>query len=202
MDGLFILAIIAWVILSAVSGKKQKEQREARKKAASAGGRPTQAGPFPDAFPEASPGARPAPVRPQAPPAPAGQRMPEAAFAAEGDTTPAQAKARGEQPRRPVPPPENRMNSGMQSTLRGTPMQHTLEVSGVSGHAHEETSITGVQGEPCPPEKPGKTAAGKAAPAVASAPSGAFRWNQNQVLQGVVMAEILGKPRCLRQERR
>ncbi len=65
--------------------------------------------------------------------------------------------------------------------------QHVVEASSISGHAHEETSMTGIR-PPCPPD------AQTAPKPPSSAPGGeaGFVWRQNEVLSGIVMAEILG----------
>ena len=65
---------------------------------------------------------------------------------------------------------------------------HTVTVSGESGHAHEETSASGVV-ENCPPDK------APAKPSVTPAQSAgetAFVWNVAAARNGLVMAEILG----------
>ena len=74
-----------------------------------------------------------------------------------------------------------------------TSITHTVTVSSESGHAHEETSATGIQAN-CPPDKaPAKQTAQKTQPAADSA----FTWNVEAARSGLVMAEILGP--CLAQ---
>lgn len=65
---------------------------------------------------------------------------------------------------------------------------HTVSVSSESGHAHEETSASGIQ-ENCPPEK---TQAKQAQQTAQDYPESAFYWNVNAARSGLVMAEILG----------
>lgn len=65
---------------------------------------------------------------------------------------------------------------------------HEVKPSSETGHAHEETSMNGVDAS-CPPEKLSSVQAAAAAPD--SAPS-AFVWNPAGVRNGLVMAEILG----------
>ena len=60
-------------------------------------------------------------------------------------------------------------------------------MSSESGHAHEETSASGIV-ENCPPEK--ATAKQTAQPTVSGSQS-AFVWNVEAVRSGFVMAEIL-----------
>ncbi len=67
---------------------------------------------------------------------------------------------------------------------------HMVTVSSESGHAHEETSASGISAE-CPPEKPQAKPAKPAA--TSQAPfENAFVWNTESVRSGLVMAEILG----------
>jgi hypothetical protein len=65
---------------------------------------------------------------------------------------------------------------------------HTVTVSSESGHAHEETSASGIV-ENCPPDKaPAKSSAALAQ----STGETAFVWNAAAARNGLVMAEILG----------
>ena len=69
-----------------------------------------------------------------------------------------------------------------------TSITHTVTVSSESGHAHEETSASGVAAD-CPPDK----APAKQAPQQAQGPfENAFTWDVQSVRTGLVMAEILG----------
>ena len=69
-----------------------------------------------------------------------------------------------------------------------TSITHTVTVSSESGHAHEETSASGVEAE-CPPDKaPAKQTAQQAQGRVENA----FTWDVQSVRNGLVMAEILG----------
>ena len=74
-----------------------------------------------------------------------------------------------------------------------TSITHTVTVSSESGHAHEETSASGVV-EECPPEK----APAKQAAASAGTGESAFIWNAASARHGLVMAEILGPCLALR----
>lgn len=105
-----------------------------------------------------------------------------------------------------------------------TPQQrrHTLEPSRKTGHAHAETSMSGVS-DVCPPDKApfekaplgdrlaaykaqkrqtAQTAVLSAAPQAidlaAASPEMAFRFDPNRVREGLIYAEILGKPKALR----
>ncbi len=69
-----------------------------------------------------------------------------------------------------------------------TSITHTVTVSSESGHAHEETSASGVETN-CPPDK----APAKQTPQQAQSPfENAFTWDVQSVRNGLVMAEILG----------
>lgn len=86
--------------------------------------------------------------------------------------------------------------------------RHTLQPSSLSGHAHMESSLTGFE-EDCPPNaKPARQPSRKKATAPAASSQVAqgsaladagtvFTWNANSVTQGLILAEILGKPKSL-----
>ena len=74
-----------------------------------------------------------------------------------------------------------------------TSITHTVTVSSESGHAHEETSASGITAD-CPPEKAPAKQTQAPAP---SASATAFTWDVQSVRSGLVMAEILGP--CLAQ---
>ncbi|HWQ99168.1 MAG TPA: hypothetical protein VN538_13890 [Clostridia bacterium] len=65
---------------------------------------------------------------------------------------------------------------------------HTVTISSESGHAHEESSASGVAAD-CPPEKAPAKQTAAATPAKAES---AFVWDANAVRSGLVMGEILG----------
>lgn len=188
-----VILVVAWVVISAIGNKKKQQARaEAEKQAA-----------------EKQAAARPAP---QPPP----QARPAAPFSpyfpdvqAEGPVPPAPGmpQARGMQPPpRPVQQkpmregmqaaPVTRMQQGPASSLTELHQteRHTLTPSGKTGHAHQETSMTGFEPD-CPPEKtPRRTALGT--DAYAGMP--AFTWKPDAVLNGMVYAEILARPKALR----
>jgi len=86
-----------------------------------------------------------------------------------------------------------------QSSLRQIDVSssHAVTPSGISGHAHQETSMSGFDTS-CPPEKASAT---QPAPSVAAAVSAdsAFVWNPADARIGLVMAEILGPCLALRE---
>lgn len=74
---------------------------------------------------------------------------------------------------------------------------HVVAPSSISGHAHEETSMSGVNAS-CPP---GQTPAVQPAQTAAATASGesAFVWDPANARTGLVMAEILGPCLALRE---
>ena len=73
-------------------------------------------------------------------------------------------------------------------TEKDTSITHTVTVSSESGHAHEETSASGIA-ENCPPEK---TPTKQGATPVTYTGGTAFVWSVEAARNGLVMAEILG----------
>ncbi len=82
------------------------------------------------------------------------------------------------------------------STLREaqSSITHTVTASSESGHAHEETSATGIV-QDCPPEK---APVQPAAQGGRTAGESAFVWDVERARSGLVMAEILGPCLALR----
>ena len=75
-----------------------------------------------------------------------------------------------------------------------TSITHTVTVSSESGHAHEETSASGILAD-CPPDK---TPAKQATQQAQGRFDNAFTWDVQSVRSGLVMAEILGPCLALR----
>lgn len=71
--------------------------------------------------------------------------------------------------------------------------EHVVRASSESEHAHEETSMTGIE-PACPPDQ--KPSAESKAPAF----TGGFVWDASQAMSGLVMAEILSPCKALRSE--
>ena len=86
--------------------------------------------------------------------------------------------------------------SAVKSTLTEakTSITHTVTVSSESGHAHEESSASGIAAD-CPPEKAPAKQTAAATPAKAES---AFVWDAEAVRTGLVMGEILGPCLALR----
>ena len=86
------------------------------------------------------------------------------------------------------------------SDYSGTPRySHVVTSTLEGGHTHTESSMTGE--EACPPPKAAmqKQTAEKA-PAANAATGGLISFQPNNVLQGVLYAEILGKPKALQRK--
>ena len=77
-------------------------------------------------------------------------------------------------------------------TQAGSSIQHVVTVSSQSGHAHQETSMTGIRPD-CPPDQP---PVDQAVQAVGG--ESAFLWDVADARKGLVMAEILGPCLALR----
>lgn len=197
MPWLFILVAIVWVVIGAAGNKKKQQARaEAEKQAAAQRQQPASAAP-----------PQPRPAAPFSPYFPDAQRpAPQPARPASQPQRPAPTQAMSQPRMQQVPAsrmqqgmqegPASRMQTGPASTLTELKQtqRHTLVPSDRSGHAHQETSMTGFEPD-CPPET---RAAAVSAASRAYAGMPAFSWNPNAVLNGMVYAEILSKPKALR----
>ncbi len=213
MDALAALALIAWIALSVFRKKKQKEAAEAAKRA-SAERAATQTAPTapPAAKPQYdAPVERPAASKPDFDPFFGGlmDALNELDPNARKQAAPQAPAARPAQPagHQAVPlqqPPKQRVQSGMQSQMadRTTTMQstlrHALEASSITGHAHTESSITGVEPECAPADtRFPKNAHSSVQQDLAPETGSAFTWNVDDAARGLILSEILGKPRAL-----
>lgn len=192
METILIILAIVWVVIPILAKSKQKQAKEQAERERLARQRAAQA----------------AALQQQAERARATSQM---------RTAPLTPNVRPSQPSF-VPSPEG---TGSQEGMAGTVLQgelthsvstnlkevkstltqlnvssdHAVTPSSVSGHAHEETSMVGVDAS-CPPEKLSSVQA--AAAATDAAPS-AFVWNPADARNGLVMAEILGPCVALRE---
>lgn len=182
MDILAILGIVAWVILSAVSKKKKQEAKAARENAAQE-----------DAAPS-----RPAPAQPSRPVQKKTQEQTpfDPYFSAKTADAPS--------PSAPVPAQHKPIQATMQRPLTSQLTEiaehassHVVEASSISGHAHEETSMSGIAAD-CKPEPHKKRSAPATVPAPAAASASAFSWDPADARNGLILAEIMGKPKALR----
>ena len=178
-----ILLIVVLGIVSSIASKKRKE--EMKKKAEQRPGYPPQHSPYGQktASPKTSTTNRPSkPVSPAAPNKKVTPGVdskwpwPMAAQKAQGKTKPAPSGNYGGTPR---------YTHVVTSTLEG-------------GHTHTESSLTGE--ESCPPPKPAAQKPAAAAQTPDANPSPLLNLQSNAVLQGVLYAEILGKPKALQRK--
>jgi len=166
-----VLVAIIWAVASAASQKKkQQAKREAEARAA------TQAQPARPA---------PAPVRPTIRPSVAPPPTPQSWAPAAASSTMSAPRAEG----RPG-------EIASRLTELAHTQRHTLAPSHETGHAHQETSMTGFEPD-CPPLVSAFDTATEAP--MASAPGmSAFTWRPDAVRDGLIYAEILSKPKALR----
>ena len=86
-------------------------------------------------------------------------------------------------------------------TQIGETKRHELEASFITGHAHEETSMTGVQKDCASTAKKVSVEAARAATvtsAVQPVSAMGLRFDAEAVRNGIIYAEILDKPKALR----
>ena len=175
----FILLIVLVGIITSITSKKRKE--EMKKKAEQRPGYPPQHSPYaPSKSTTANRQQKPvSPAAPNKKPTPGVDSKwpwPTAAQKAQGKTKPAPSGNYGGTPR---------YTHVVTSTLEG-------------GHTHTESSLTGE--ESCPPPKPAAQKPAAAAQTPDANPSPLLNLQSNAVLQGVLYAEILGKPKALQRK--
>ncbi len=181
MNPVFIFLIAVVWILSAITSKKKKE--EAKKRAEQ---KPLPVSPQKTAGPP-----KPAAASRQTKPAPS-------AAAQKGGST-----GRGIDSKWPWPTAAEKAQSKAKTTqsasYAGTPRYtHVVTSTLEGGHTHTESSMTGE--ESCPPPQatvPKHTEAPKA-PQESCGPL--LNFKTNSVLQGILYAEILGKPKALQRQ--
>ena len=174
-----ILLIVLVGIITSITSKKRKE--EMKKKAEQRPGYPPQHSPYaPSKSTTANQQQKPvSPAAPNKKPTPGVDSKwpwPTAAERAQGKTKPAPSGNYGGTPR---------YTHVVTSTLEG-------------GHTHTESSLTGE--ESCPPPKPAAQKPAAAAQTPDANPSPLLNLQSNAVLQGVLYAEILGKPKALQRK--
>ena len=94
--------------------------------------------------------------------------------------------------------PQTRTRAAMTAQVHASnESRHTLEASSLTGHSHVESSLTGLAAD-CPPESQLRRSAGATVAAcVDSGASIPFEWNASEVARGLILSEILGKPKAL-----
>jgi len=94
---------------------------------------------------------------------------------------------------------QNKPQPAASSKYGGTPRYtHVVTSTLEGGHTHTESSMTGE--ESCPPPKPVAQKRPEAEPIPASNAGALLSFQTNSVLQGVLYAEILGKPKALQRK--
>jgi len=210
MDGLLFLLAIVYMIVSAAGSKNKKQKQEAAKKArqafetAQSANNQAQGGGVEKPQPAPARQARPATKQPMP------RRFPED-FQQAARTLLTQ-KANQQQVTTPAADsrPEARpLQEGESATsIRRTPIEsrltqiqatqrHTLEASSLTGHAHEESSLSGVQEDCITPRKRASISQGteESSPRIASSLP---VFNADTARLGILYGEILGKPKALR----
>lgn len=188
METVLIILAIIWIIVP-IAMKKKQQQAKAEEAARQAARQRAQQAAQQQQRPQQS--LRTAPLAPSVrPSSPAFQPSFEGIGSQEGQSGPV---LQGEQPHEVM---DDLKRVGSTLTEAKTGITHTVTVSSESGHAHEETSASGIVAE-CPPdEAPPQKAAQAAAPAAMD--DSAFGWDVAQARTGLVMAEILGPCLALR----
>ncbi len=181
MQGIIFVIAILWVVFGAIVKKKQNDAqqaaaRERARRQAALDAERQRAG-----AEQAKTRVAPQPIRPSVvlhdEPAP---QTPRLSVPAEGDG-------------RRIPAAQMRLR---------TEAEHVVRATSEGGHTHTESSITSVSA-PCAPDAithSVETAAHVGADRQTdSQTENPFVWDQNAVLSGLVMSEILGKPLALRE---
>jgi hypothetical protein len=183
MTWTIILLVIFWVIIPIIaknSQKKAKAAEEERRRAM------RQQAPQPQRAPQPM---RTAPIAPTV-------RPTQVTISASGEGSASQEGFDGTTFEGELPHDVKPDLSTAKSTLTEakTSITHSVTVSSESGHAHEESSASGIAAD-CPPEKAPAKQAPAATPKQADS---AFVWDVNAARTGLVMGEILGPCLALR----
>ena len=175
METVLILLAIVWVIVPVLAKKKQQQAKEEAERQRAARQQ------APQATPQRAPQAvRTAPLTPT-------MRTPmkasyEGTDSSEGNFS----GSLGGTSRQKAALNLKEVTSTLTQSMNS--ITHTVAVSSESGHAHEETSMSGLDSS-CPPDQmpanqPTQSASGYSYTA--------FNWHVEQARNGLVMAEILG----------
>ena len=175
MQGLLVFVVIASIVM-AIANKKNKAQAQKRPTAPPPGAPASGAAP-----------ARTAQVKPSASAAPTARNTTLSQKPSAPGTSkwpwPAQNSA---QPQKKAATP----------AYGGTPRYtHVVTSTLEGGHTHTESSMTGE--EACPPPRPAAVKNTEGETAENNSFGSLLSFNSNSVLQGVLFAEILGKPKGL-----
>jgi hypothetical protein len=181
MEGIWIIIAIVWIILPIIAKKKKQQAQEQAARERAARQRAAEAAAQKQAEATVKP-MRTTPlaptVRPAALPVFEGAPSVEGTGSSEGTGSHEGTASHH----------EGTAKHTIASKLRelNQSPQHVVSASSISGHAHQETSMTGIRPD-CPPDV--RPAASVVVPVAAES---AFVWDQTQALNGIVLSEILG----------
>lgn len=197
METLLIILAVVWIVLPILAKKKQQQSKEQAEREQAARQRAAQAAALQQAERErAARQARTAPLAPSVrPPQPSYQPIreglgSEGTGSLEGTAGPG---TEGGPSRGNASPSLQEAKSSL--TQIEASQQHTISASSDSGHAHEETSMSGFDAS-CPPDQ---RAGAQAAQSALSLAESAFIWDPENARSGLVLAEILGPCLALRE---
>ena len=181
MTTVFIILAILWIIIPIAMKKKQQQSKadEERQRAAR------------ERAPQPAVQARPQQPMRTTPLTPSVRPVMQNSFEGFGSTEGTSTGSFEGEPAHDVTSNLTQVKSSL--TEARSSITHTVTVSSESGHAHEETSASGIEAD-CPP---GKTSIDLTVPSVQTN-EGAYLWDVTQARAGLVMAEILGPCLALR----
>ena len=175
METILIILAIIWVVIPLAAKKKQQDAKAAAERERVARQRAQQA-----VVPQSRP-VRTGPIAPTVRPV-----MQSSFEEGTGSTEGTSVGTFEGEPAHDVSTQLKQVGSTLKEATSS--ITHTVSFSGDGGHAHEETSMSGLDAS-CPPEQATAPQATHAASAVSGS---AFVWNVNAARSGLVMAEILG----------
>ena len=192
METLLIILAVVWIVIPVLAKKKQQQAKEQAEREHAARQRAAQAAAMLQAerARSAAQQMRTTPLAPSVRPSqPSFQPSVEGVGSTEGTSG---QVLEGELPH-DVSTDLQEAKSSLTQIQATT--QHTITASSESGHAHQETSMSGLDAS-CPPDG---AAQQSASPVRSSAAESAFVWDQAGARTGLVMAEILGPCLALRE---
>lgn len=200
MDALFIVALIIYTIIGVTAKKKKTEQKAAAQELRRRAARAAEETPPVESEPS-SPAASFDKYPPLVINRPASEekRVPQERNAPQLKKAPS-SRMQAAPVSRSTTTPETRMHTSINTQLTeiSATSRHSLEASSITGHAHEETSMSGLE-EDCASTTDRKRVL-SSAPAIVSLGGGGMRLSMdvNAVRSAIIYSEILGKPKALR----
>ncbi len=182
MQGIWIIIVIVWIVIPIIAKKRQQQAKEQAARERAARQRAAQAAAQKQV--ETAAPMRTTPLAPRV--HPSSMHMPafEGTASVEGTGSLEGTGSREGTASREEGTAKHTIASKLRE-LNQTP-QHVVSASSISGHAHQETSMTGIRPD-CPPD-----ATPAVTPVTPVASDSAFVWDQTQALNGIVLSEILG----------